>query len=467
MVLESLKKHSNNNQYVYEKLYRNLYNPDFFLKAYTKIYAKKTDEFSIQRVEKLIEMLKNESYYPNPIKQKKDKKQRSLKKLSYEDKLVQEIIRSILEAIYEDVFSKNSHKNCQIAIRQIKRTFTGVKWWIEGDIKEFFNNINHETLIKLLRKRIKDEKFLRLMRKFLKAGYLENIKYSKGYLAVPQGGTLSSILANVYLHELDMYMEKFMEQYNKGAKSKMLAKKIPAEEYSKSTKTSKTLLSHEQFAEDYRRMKYIRYADDFLIGIIGTKEEAKEVKGKVTTYLTEMLQLELDQEKTSITHWRNKIRFLEYDIFVAVDDSAKNKDGTEPRGGMIKLSLPHDVLSSFMIRNNYMKIVNGKWKAMHRPKLLNYDDLKILSIYNAEYRRFYQYYKYAFNVKEKLGSAHFIFAWSFKKTLAGKYRTKVRKLMNMKTQSGQKKYFRNGVWGVTYINNRKEETFVPLFDKKL
>lgn len=571
LVLESLERHSNDKIYKYEKLYRNLYNTDFFLKAYAKIYAnegnmtegtdyKTIDGFSIQRVEKLIEKLKDESYQPNPLRRtyilKKDGKQRRLLGTSsFDDKLVQEVIRSILEAIYEGSFSDNSHgfrrdRSCHTALLQIKHNFTGVKWWIEGDIKGFFDNLDHETLIALLRKRIKDDKFIRLIWKFLKAGYLEDFMFNKTYSGIPQGGILSPILANIYVHELDNFMEGFMEKFNKGNKRKTnktykvlgdkigtkrkILEKVSAEEkeiteakiealrselrdlvevpldqktpdYERVTKnlrnkiyklnrklrepaaeerkglikeikefkkTQKTLPSYEQIDPDYRRMKYVRYADDFLIGIIGTKEEAEKIRNDLTQFLKEQLRLELSEEKTLITHWHDKVRFLGYDIFINEDDIIQRRqfgDRVELARtgvGSVKLSMPFDVLESFMVKKSYMKIINGKWKAMHNPKLLNCDDLEILHAYNAEYRGLYQYYKFAFNVKEKLGNAHFIFSWSFKKTLAGKYKTKVSKLLKMKTESGQKKYFRDGVWGVTYMNKREQENFVPLFERE-
>ena len=571
LVLESLERHSVEENYKYEKLYRNLYNTDFYLKAYAKIYAKEgnmtegtdkktIDGFSIQRVEKLIEKIKDESYQPNPSRRtyilKKDgKHKRPLGIPSFDDKLVQEIVRSILEAIYEGSFSDNSHgfrrnRSCHTALMQIKHNFTGIKWWIEGDIKGFFDNINHETLIALLKKRIKDDKFLRLIWKFLKAGYLEDFVFNKTYSGTPQGGIVSPILANIYLHELDKHMEKFMEKFNKGDKRKpnktykligdkigakrKILEKVSAEEkeivetkikalrnelreyveanpglkvvdsdktvkslrgriyklnrklrepnqeerkglvkeIKEFKKIQKTLPSYEQIDQDYRRMKYVRYADDFLIGIIGTQEEAEKIKNELTKFLTEHLQLELSQEKTLITHWKESIRFLGYDIFINDDDLIRRRkfgDRTELARtgvGSVKLSVPFDVLESFMVKNKYMKISNGKWKAMHKPTLLNCDELEILHAYNAEYRGFYQYYKFAFNVRDKLGNAHFIFAWSFRKTLAGKYKTKVSKLMNKKTESGERKYFRNGIWGVTYKNKRNEEIFAPLFDRE-
>lgn len=209
-MLSSLEKHSGNLNYTFERLYRNLYNRELFLLAYQNIYAaegnmtkgvdgKTIDGMSLKRIDKLIKQLKDESYRPNPSRRvyipKKSGKMRPLGIPSFDDKLVQEVLRMILESIYENSFEKTSHrfrpdKSCHTALNQIQRNFTGTKWFVEGDIKGFFDNINHNKMIGVLSKRIKDELFLRLIRKFLKAGYLEDWTYHKTYSGTPQGGII-------------------------------------------------------------------------------------------------------------------------------------------------------------------------------------------------------------------------------------------------------------------------------------
>lgn len=567
-ILEVLRNNSTKQGYKYEGLYRNLYNKEFYLKAYAKLYAKEgnmtpgtdgltIDGFSMNVIENLIESLKNETYKPKPSKRKciakkNSEKLRPLEIPAIYDKFVQEIIREMLEAIYEDTFSQNSHgfrpnRSCHTALLQIKTNCTGARWWIEGDIKGFFDNINHNILINLLKKRIKDEKLIRLIWKFLKAGYLEDFKLYQTYSGTPQGGIISPILANIYLDEFDKYMEEFIKKFDKGAKRKenKVYKRISNEVYLKRkllevqppdkiaeaeakiaeakakikeykenhpqiknfdndktvksyrsiiyksnlylrkpteeerqkliveikerTRELQTLNTYEQIDDSYRRMKYVRYADDFLISIIGTKEEAEQIKAQITTFINDKLSLTLSQEKTLITHKSQKVRFLGYDIFVNQGDLYRKREfqgrkvlartATES----IKLSLPHDVLVKFMLKNGYIKEDNECWKAVHRAKNLNNDDLEIVSSYNSEFRGFYQYYKFAFDVKTKLGNAHFIFKQSFCKTLAGKYRTKVSKLMNMKDSNNNKKYFREGTWGITWTNSKEITNFVPLF----
>ncbi|MGX5576571.1 reverse transcriptase domain-containing protein, partial [Bacillus toyonensis] len=218
-VLNSLVQKSNTINFKYERLYRNLYNKEFFLLAYARLASKEgnmtkgiddstIDGMSMKKIEKLIELLKSEKYQPKPVRRvyipKANGKMRPLGIPSFEDKLIQEIVRMILEAIYEGIFSNLSHgfrpkRSCHTALQQIKSTFGGTRWFIEGDICSFFDNIHHHTLVTLLRKRIQDEKFIRLIWKFLRAGYMEEWQFYKTYSGTPQGGIISPILSNIYL----------------------------------------------------------------------------------------------------------------------------------------------------------------------------------------------------------------------------------------------------------------------------
>lgn len=223
-VLNSLAIHSRQPNYKFERLYRLLFNEQMYYAAYQRIYAKEgnmtkgadnatIDHMSISRIEKLIISLKDESYQPIPSRRvyipKKNGKKRPLGIPTFNDKLLQEVVRMILEAIYEGSFDNNSHgfrpkRSCHTALQQIQKSFNGTRWFIEGDIKGFFDNINHNTLIDILRKRIDDERFLRLIRKFLNAGFIENWVFNKTYSGTPQGGIISPILANIYLDNLTL-----------------------------------------------------------------------------------------------------------------------------------------------------------------------------------------------------------------------------------------------------------------------
>ena len=235
-VLKILTEKTSVKGYQFERLYRHLYNPDFYLLAYKNIASSPgsmtagadgmtIDNMSMARINKIIASLKDQTYRPNPArrtyiaKKNNPAKKRPLGIPSTNDKLVQEIIRMILEAIYEPTFSDRSHgfrpkRSCHTALSQIKDTFTGVRWMVEGDIKGCFDNVDHHVLINILRRRIKDERFLSLMWKFLKAGYMEQWEYHKTYSGTPQGSGMSPVLANIYLSELDTFMEEYKARFD-------------------------------------------------------------------------------------------------------------------------------------------------------------------------------------------------------------------------------------------------------------
>lgn len=507
-LLSSLQKHSCDKNYSYERLYRNLFNRELFLMAYQNIYAsqgnmtqgtdgKTIDGMSIRRIDKLIESLKDESYQPQPSRRvyipKKNGKLRPLGIPSFDDKLIQEVIRMLLEAVYENSFSDTSHgfrpkRSCHTALQQIQTRFTGVKWFVEGDIKGFFDNINHEILIKILSERIKDERFLRLIRKFLKAGYLEEWKFHNTYSGTPQGGIISPILANIYLDKLDKFMEKLQAEFNCGKKRKPtketyeLEKKrgVLAKNLRKATnETEKSALLEkireldkkksdypysDPFDSDYKRLQYTRYADDFIVGIIGSKADAAAIKEKIKDYTAEQLCLELSEEKTLITHSAKKARFLGYDITVRRSQAftKRKKNGIKARqhNGKVVLELPTEIMRKKLLEYGAMEIkltVYGKenWVPKSRYYLKDNDDLEILQQYNSEIRGFRNYYRIA-NNSAHAGSFGYIMQYSFFKTLATKYRSSVRKEMN-RHRIG--KYF-----GVKYTIAKSKEK-IQLFYK--
>ena len=477
-VLNSLQQHSSDKSYVFERLYRNLYNRDLFLLAYQNIYSsqgnmtqgadgKTIDAMSLNRIDKLIASLKNESYKPQPSKRtyipKKNGKMRPLGIPSFDDKLVQEVVRLLLESMYESSFSKYSHGfrpnlSCHTALTQVQKTFTGVKWFVEGDIKGFFDNINHDTMIGILSKRIKDERFLRLIRKFLKAGYLENWQFHNTYSGTPQGGIISPILANIYLNELDKYVEKLKSEFDKGKRRKVSPqstaivrqrkklikemqmsndeneKRSIAKQIAELEKAKISIPYSDPFDDNFKRLVYVRYADDFLIGVIGSKQEAKQIKEQIKIFISENLKLELSDEKTLITHSEKKARFLGYDIFVRRTNATKmNSLGYTRRflSGTVCLEMPMEIMRQKLLEYNAMEIVKtvkGKenWKPKARSYMINNDDLEIMEQYNSEIRGFRNYYSIA-NNSAYAGSFGYIMQYSMFKTFAGKYRTSMRR----------------------------------------
>ena len=375
-VLNILAGHSNEPEYKYERLYRILFNEQMFFVAYQRMYAKpgnmtlgtdgKTeDEMSIDRINKLIESIKDETYSPNPAKRtyipKKNGKMRPLGIPSFEDKLVQEVVRMVLEAIYEGHFEWTSHgfrpnRSCHTALKSLQNNFNGAKWFIEGDIKGFFDNIDHNVLIEIMKGRIADDRFLRLIRKFLNAGYMEEWQFNKTYSGTPQGGIISPIWANIYLDKFDKYMDEYAKKFNKGtvrsrnkgicklnSRVHYLKRRINevedvnvrtrmVEELHEKQKLILTMPSGNDMDVNFRRLKYVRYADDFLIGVIGTKNECETIKADITKFMQEKLRLEMSQEKTLITNAQDSAKFLGYEIYVRKDYATKrNSNGTVRR----------------------------------------------------------------------------------------------------------------------------------------
>lgn len=478
-VLKALSDHSQSSDYKYERLYRYLFSEEMFAVAYQRIYAKQgnmtpgtdgktIDEMSLERIERLIVSLKDESYQPHPARRvyipKKNGKKRPLGIPSFEDKLVQEVVRLLLEAIYEGHFEDTSHgfrphRSCHTALGMIQKSFAGAKWFIEGDIKGFFDNIDHNVLISILRERISDERFLRLIRKFLNAGYVEDWKYNKTYSGTPQGGIVSPILANIYLDKFDKYIKEYAAKFRKGDRRsinpdywrlnnkknrlKQKLQKTSDEQMRKSylyeiAQLSKQMLSipHKDAMDaDFRRLQYVRYADDFLISVIGSKSECETIKADITQFMREQLKLELSDEKTLITHAQDKAKFLGYEIFIRKSDAVKrNKDGVLKRdfNGAVVLTLNSAVIQKKLTEYNALEVrnIDGKdiWWSKPRRYMTPMKPEDILAQYNAEIRGLYNYYSLATNVSKECASFAFIMKMSMFKTLGWKLNTSARKV---------------------------------------
>lgn len=491
-VLNSLNEHSKDSSYKFERLYRILFNEELFYVAYQKIASnggsttkgsdgRSIDEMSLARIETLIASLKDESYQPHPSRRvhipKKNGKTRPLGIPAFEDKLVQEVVRMILEAIYEGHFETTSHgfrpkRSCHTALLHIQKTFSGAKWFIEGDIKGFFDNIDHDVLVGILRERISDDRFIRLIRKFLKAGYVEDWTFHNTYSGMPQGGIVSPILANIYLDKLDKYVKEYIRHFDMGTKRRPGKESNDLANERKRTVrklkkvkdgTEKAALvarlkaieqeraafpSGDEMDGSYRRLKYIRYADDFILGVIGSKEDALRIKEDIKSFLSESLALELSEEKTLITHTGKSAKFLGYEITVTRDNhQRRDVRGCLRRtyGKRVRLNVSMATLRDKLLEYGAMeiKLRNGKevWKPKCRSGLIFNDDLEILDRYNRETVGFCNYYLIANNCVV-LHNFRYIMEYSMYKTFAGKYRSTVRKI--------NKKYRLNKLFTVKY-----------------
>jgi group II intron reverse transcriptase/maturase len=441
-----------------ERVYRHLFDRELFLTAYGKLAknagamtpgtTKETvDGMSLAKIDEIIELLKYERYRFAParrvyIEKKNSTKKRPLGIPSWSDKLVQEVVRTILEAYYEPRFSDRSHgfrmgRGCHTALGEIYRTWRGTVWFIEGDIKGCFDNLDHEVLINTLKEDIHDGRFIALVKGMLDAGYLEEWVYHKTLSGSPQGGVVSPILSNIYLHRLDEWVETALipdntrgtERKDNPAYKRLLGRRQKARKAGKTREANaihkqlRTLPSKDPNDPDYRKLRYIRYADDFLLGYTGTKEEAEEIKTRIGVFLRDSLKLELSEEKTLITHGRTEsARFLGYDLVtLQVDDRiTKTRDGREMRmlSGRVGLKVPRNIVPEKAAM--YMR--DGK--PIDRTELLNDSALSIVAKYDAEYRGIVQYYRMAYNLA-KLDTLRWIMETSLTKTLAHKYKVSV------------------------------------------
>lgn len=495
-VLNSLMKQSKVSGYKFERLYRILFNEEMFYVAYQRIYAKQgnmakgtdgktADQMSILRIEHLIEKLRDESCQPHPSRRiyipKKNGKKRPLGIPSFEDKLVQQVIKMILEAIYEGSFEPSSHgfrprKSCHTALKGIQRTFTGTKWFIEGDIKGFFDNINHEVLINTLRERIADDRFIRLIRKFLNVGYVENWTYYKTYSGTPQGGIISPILANIYLDKFDKYMMEYIQKFDMGGRRRKhpqtsrlndkkyslalklktlddeIAKAKIADEI-RSIGKQQLLYPHcDQMDANVKRLKYIRYADDFLIGVIGNKADCNQIKVDIASYMSNTLKLELSAEKTLITNAQRPAKFLGYDIYIQNSNATKrNKLGYLVRtfNNKIVLRITTETMRNKLLEHGAVKsdYSTGKevWKSKAREYLMNDSMLDIITRYNAEIRGLYNHYSIA-NNSSSINAFSSIMEYSLYKTYAGKLQSSVSKVIA--------KFYKNKEFAIPYTTSK-------------
>jgi group II intron reverse transcriptase/maturase len=446
---------------VYSKLCTN---KELYLRAYANLYANKgamtpgvdpedtVDGMSLKRIDAIMEKLKRREYVWKPVRKiyipKKDGvNKRPIGMPGWTDKILQEVIRMVLEAYYEPQFRDSSHgfrpnRGCHTALDSIAK-WTGTRWFIEGDIKGCFNSLDWNVMLGILRRHIKDETFLRLIRDMLQAGYMDDWKYFNTYSGTPQGGIISPLLMNIVLNELDCFVEdELIPKHTKGKRRK----KNP--EYAKLTRTIQrmqkkgnwkganmlrklysTIPFGQQDDPDFRRLWYVRYADDTLLGYIGTKAEAEAIKQEFGNFIASV-KLEMSEEKTLITNARTgRARFLNYEINRMMNQSKKTATWNGRKryvkrtvNGKLWFSIPRDVIK--------------KWKAKvcvndnprHRGELMNLSDYDIISTYEVELQGLINYYSRAHN-QARLSYLRYLWKTSLTKTLAAKYKTNVKSII--------------------------------------
>jgi group II intron reverse transcriptase/maturase len=436
-------------------VYRQLYNPALYLRAYGRIYGNKgamtpgttaetVDGMSQAKIAALIEALRYERYRWTPVRRvaipKKHGKRRLLGLPTWSDKLLQEVLRSLLEAYYEPRFSSSSHgfrpeRGCHTALRSIQQGWPGTRWFIEGDITGCFDNIDHQVLLAILREHIHDNRFLRLIASLLRAGYCEQWRYAPTLAGTPQGGILSPLLANIYLDKLDQFVETtLLPQYTRGANRRpnrtytALLQRRKRRRLSGQRQEAKALLRQMRRLSSvvpndptFRRLRYCRYADDLLLGFDGPKAEAEQIKAALKTFLKEHLHLELSEEKTLITHARTgKALFLGYEI-TAIWNPARLRKGRRSLAGAIGLRMP----VAFVDERCRRFLTGGT--VMHRSALIRDSAYDIIVRYQQEYRGYVEYYALAANLCW-LNRLHWIMRESLLKTLARKHRSTKRRM---------------------------------------
>jgi group II intron reverse transcriptase/maturase len=480
-LLDTLNELGRNGKTV-ERLYARLLDEELFIAAYVKLYSNKgattvgvdpkdqIDGMSLKRIRNIIQRLRENRWRWKPVRRtyipKGNGQTRPLGIPSWSDKLVQEVMRMVLEAYYEPIFLDESHgfrphRNCHTALLHIRNVWTGVTWFIEGDIKGCFNNIDHELLLEIVGKRIRDFRFLKLLRTMLKAGYREFGQDHRSLSGTPQGGVVSPILANIFLHELDEYVVKTLKpNFDKGDRRRphpeyqrlcahitRAKRKGDWAKVARVRKKRKLLPAGDPYDPSYRRLVYVRYADDFLIGVIGSRADCRVLKGQVKAKLAE-LGLEMSDEKTKITNAASgRARFLGYDIFKFQDRRHVHLNGS------IQLSVPKAKMKQLARR--YMK----KGKPHQRAGLLNGGIAEIVAIYDIELRGYYNYYKLAWDVGKRLAELRYIMWQSLTRTLAWKLRSKTKKINQRFKRVGPKSGKNSIVVTLETEEGQKQVTF--------
>ncbi|MEZ4671460.1 MAG: reverse transcriptase domain-containing protein [Anaerolineae bacterium] len=443
------------------RVYRSLYNEDLFLSAYHKLYrnagaltpgttTETVDGMSLKRIHHIIDQLRQERYRFQPVRRiylpKPKGGKRPLGLPTFSDKLVQEVLHQLLEAYYEPRFRNASHgfrpgRGCHTALTQLKQQFRGTVWLIEGDIRGCFDNIDHDILLKILARDIHDGRLLNLIRLALQAGVMEDWQYHRTYSGTPQGGVLSPLLANIYLHELDTFVEDVLiPQYTHGKRKadnpayaaldyriRVAQVKQDWEQVQQLKQQRGKLPSLLVNDPQYRRLYYVRYADDFLIGFVGTKAEALTIKRQLGEFIKDTLHLHLSEDKTLITHGRSEYaHFLGYAVSIYHNDRKRSYDRRvqgmkRSLNGQVRLGVPYGLV------DQHCQVYQKKGKPVQYSPMVYLSDADIILRYQQRYRGLVEYYQYATD-RGQFNKLRYVMEVSLTKTLAQKLKMSVAKV---------------------------------------
>ena len=437
------------------RFYRQLYREDLFLHSYGKLYRnagamtpgatpETADGMSLRKVRRIVEALRAETFRRRPARRteipKKSGGTRPLGLPTWSDKLVQETLRVLLEAYHEPRFRDSSHgfrpgRGCHTALARV-HSWKAVSWFVEGDVSKCFDRIRHETLLKILGESVQDGRLLRLASGLLRAGYSDRWRCHATQSGTPQGGVISPLLANIYLDRPDAFVEdEPVPHYTRGRERRRnpehmrlmraaykARKKGDWERDRQLKRQARALPSIDPDDPGFRRPRYVRYADDFLLGFIGPKREAEEIKARVGKFLADRLRLELSTAKTSLTHGRTQAaRFLGHEVVVSHNDT-KLTAGRRSANGRAALLVPQDVV------REKRKAFRRRGKVVQLNAMLRESGYAIVSRFQSHWRGFLNYYLLAKNVSKRLPLVYHTMRTSLLKTLAAKHRSSVAKM---------------------------------------
>lgn len=465
-----------NKNWRHTDLFRILRKDDIWIAAYENIKGNKgaltpgvtnetLDGISLPKLFNLRDKVVSQKYHFNPVNEveipKPDARKRTLGLPTANDKIIQEVIRMVLEAIYEPCFSERSFGFRQglgthDALEHIDAKFRWVDWVIERDIEGAYSTIDHKELCNILSVKINDVRFMNLIQKLLKCGILRKGQFSRSNLGIPQGSIVSPILVNIYYNELDKWVEEKARLHKQPA-SQFKSRKYKQLEYrmGKLTKNiqglDKRSSEHKTLIKEIKRTKreklntpslarericieYVRYADDWMIGIKGDQELAKRLKVEVSLFVKERLKQSVHSIKTNITNLRfGKVKFLGYEIYLPRHRKISPSTGSGTRttrrtNPMLRFDVPLDSVLSRMEERGYIKALPDKGhRAISKASYTTLEDIVIVKHFSSVWRGLENYYSGCTNLS-RLQYIHSLLHLSCAMTLSHRHRSSIKKI---------------------------------------